>query len=298
MNKKDVLLVAKNKSLYFLPSIRSLDVWSGKDLLQSEFIKSARQQLANYQLIVFLDYGFDMEMARRVRPFTNAKIVLFFWNHFKAEHEAMLKQAQDEPAIDEIYHFDFLEAKELGLKHNSSFYSKHMNLSSSEPKTDLFFGATNNGRKERAESYKQEFIKRDVTTNYFILPHRGNEQPGYLTYEEYLKKTGESRGILELLREGQQGVTLRTFESMYFQKKLVTDNQAIAHYHFYRPENIFLLRERDLDELPEFLHTPFKPILSELLEFYDAENWAKRFITNDSTIYEQYEYDLSSVENK
>ncbi len=60
-----------------MPSIRSLDVWSGKDLLQSEFIKSARQQLANYQLIVFLDYGFDMEMARRVRPFTNAKIVLF-----------------------------------------------------------------------------------------------------------------------------------------------------------------------------------------------------------------------------
>ena len=45
----------------------------------------------------------------------------------------MLKQAQDEPAIDEIYHFDFLEAKELGLKHNSSFYSKHMNFSSSEP---------------------------------------------------------------------------------------------------------------------------------------------------------------------
>ena len=122
MNKNDVLLVAKNKSLYFFPSIRSLDVWSGKDLLQSEFIKSARQQLANYQLIVFLDYGFDMEMARRVRPFTNAKIVLFFWNHFKAEHEAMLKQAQDEPAIDEIYHFDFLEAKELGLKHNRRIF--------------------------------------------------------------------------------------------------------------------------------------------------------------------------------
>ncbi len=63
MNKNDVLLIAKNKSLYFFPSIRSLDVSSGKDLLQSEFIKSARQQLANYQLIVFLDYGFDMEMA-------------------------------------------------------------------------------------------------------------------------------------------------------------------------------------------------------------------------------------------
>lgn len=69
------------------------------------------------------------------------------------------------------------------------------------------------------------------------------------------------------MREGQQGVTLRTFESMYFQKKLVTDNQAIAHYQFYHSENIFLLQERDLDELPEFLHTPFQPIPSELLEF-------------------------------
>ncbi|HFM6945154.1 TPA: oligosaccharide biosynthesis protein Alg14, partial [Enterococcus faecium] len=53
-----------------------------------------------------------------------------------------------------------------------------------------------------------------------------------------------------------------------------------------------------LDELPEFLHTPFQPIPSELLEFFDAENWAKRFFTTDSAIYEQYEYDLSSVKNK
>lgn len=88
----------------------------------------------------------------------------------------MLKQAQDEPAIDEIYHFDFLEAKELGLKHNSSFYSKHMNFSSSEPKTDLFFGATNNGRKERAESYKQEFIKEMLrpTISFFHIEGMNN----------------------------------------------------------------------------------------------------------------------------
>ena len=59
-----------------------------------------------------------------------------------------------------------------------------------------------------------------------------------------------------------------------------------------------MLQERDLDELPEFLHTPFQPIPSELLEFFDAENWAKRFFTTDSAIYEQYEYDLSSVKNK
>ncbi|WP_165002915.1 MULTISPECIES: oligosaccharide biosynthesis protein Alg14 [unclassified Enterococcus] len=298
MPEKEILLVAKDKKLYFLPSIESLDVCSGKELLQPEFIEAIRPQLARYQLIVFLDYGFDLEMARRIRPFTKAKIILFFWNHFRLEHEQLAEQAKQEPAIDDLYHFDMLEAKELGLKHNSSFYSKRMELPDAEIQYDLFFGATDNGRKERADKYKQEFIKRGLNPYYFILPHRGNEQAGYLTYSEYLAQTGKSRGILELLREGQQGVTLRTFESIYFQKKLVTDNKAVAHYRFYHPDNIFLLQERSLDELPEFLRTPYHPVDPEILSFFDVESWAKRFLHADPEIFEKYEYDPLSVKEK
>ena len=38
MSKLPILLVAKDKALYFLPSIDSLDVISGKDLLDPVYI--------------------------------------------------------------------------------------------------------------------------------------------------------------------------------------------------------------------------------------------------------------------
>ncbi len=290
MSKSPVLLVAKNRALYFFPSINSLDVITAKDLFIPAFVSSIKEKLAAYKLIVFLDYGFQPEMAKLIRPYTNAKVVLFFWNHFKEEHFDLLKAAENEPAIDEIYHFDFLEAREIGLKHNSSFYSKNMVMPKVEVTSDLFFGGTNHGRKEQAERYKQEFEKRGLKPDYFILPLKGNEQAGYLSYTEYLERTAHSRGILELVREGQRGVTLRTFESLYFKKKLVTDNEAVRYYQFYDPQNIFLLQERSLDELSDFLAAPYHTIDPIILEFFDAKEWAKRFLQQDQEIYSQYEY--------
>ena len=112
MKKSDVLIVPKDRSLYFFPAISEMSVCSGKELLaaNNEYL---RQYLKDFQLIIFLDYGFEPEMAAKIRPFTKAKIVLFFWNHFKLEHYRKLNASQKEPAINEIYHFDPLEARDL-----------------------------------------------------------------------------------------------------------------------------------------------------------------------------------------
>ncbi|MGG5359126.1 MULTISPECIES: oligosaccharide biosynthesis protein Alg14 [unclassified Enterococcus] len=289
MSANSVLLIPKDKELYFFSSIASFDVISGKELFNESFFKE-HPSLDHYELIIFLDYGFDTEMAARIRSHVSGKIILFFWNHFKKEHFQLLEKAQNEPAIDEIYHFDALEANALKLKHNSSFYSSEMKIPHNIPEYDLFFGATNHGRKEKAEALKKEFDALGLRTDYFILPLKGNEQAGYLPYPEYLERTSHSAGILELLREGQHGVTLRTFESVYFQKKLLTANKVISHYHFYDPENFFLLNERPLAELPDFLHRPYRPVEQKYLEFFDAQNWAKRFANYDPNIFKEYEY--------
>ncbi|WP_430618207.1 oligosaccharide biosynthesis protein Alg14 [Enterococcus sp. DIV1054d] len=292
----EILLVAKDKNLYFFPFIDSFEVISGKDLFDEQFLRMNAAKFRQYQLIIFLDFGFEVAMATQVRPLTQAKIVVFFWNHFKKEHYELLEQVQKDSAIDEVYHFDALEAHELGLKHNSSFYSTNVQLPKEQITTDLFFGATDNGRKNLAEQYRADFSARGVTTNYFILPLRGNEQVGYLSYSEYLRLVAKSRGILELLRAGQQGVTLRTFESMYFQKKLVTGNDVIFDYQCYHPDNIFLLSQRSLDELPEFLNQPYQSVSPEILDFFDAPNWAKRFLATDELLFERYEYRAALLE--
>ena len=282
MKKSDVLIVPKDRSLYFFPAISEMSVCSGKELLaaNNEYL---RQYLKDFQLIIFLDYGFEPEMAAKIRPFTKAKIVLFFWNHFK------LNASQKEPAINEIYHFDPLEARDLGLKHNSSFYTQSVGEPLNETDYDIFFGANDNGRKQQAMELKNRFESLGLSTFYHILPNRGNEQAGYLPYSEYLKLVKRSNGILEILRAGQYGVTLRTFESLFLQKKLITANEMLPFYRLYDPRNVFML-ETDLSQLTAFLNIPYQPADQVLLDFFEAKNWVKRFVDYDPKLFEEFEY--------
>lgn len=288
MKNSDVLVVPKDRSLYFFPAISEVSVCSGKELLlaNNDYL---RQYLKEFQLIIFLDYGFEPEMAARIRPFTKAKIILFFWNHFKLEHYRKLNAAQKEPAIDEIYHFDPLEARDLGLKHNSSFYTQSVGEPLNATNYDIFFGANDNGRKQQALELKDRFESLGLSTFYHILPKRGNEQDGYLPYNEYLQLVKRSKGILEILRAGQYGVTLRTFESLFLQKKLITSNEVLPFYRMYDPRNVFMIGE-DLSKLTAFLNIPYHPADQEMRDFFEAKNWAQRFVDYDPKLFEEFEY--------
>ncbi len=69
-----------------------------------------------------------------------------------------------------------------------------------------------------AMELKNRFESLGLSTFYHILPNRGNEQAGYLPYSEYLKLVKRSNGILEI-HVLDNKVTLRTFESLFLQKK-------------------------------------------------------------------------------
>lgn len=288
MKNSDILIVPKDRSLYFFPAVNDVSVCSGKELLEASN-DYLRQYLKDFQLIIFLDFGFEPEMAARIRPFTKAKIVLFFWNHFKLEHYRKLNAAQKEPAINEIYHFDPLEARDLGLKHNSSFYTHSVGEPLHDTEYDIFFGANDNGRKQQAMELKERFEALGLSTFYHILPKRGNEQDGYLPYSEYLQLVKRSKGILEILRAGQFGVTLRTFESLFLQKKLITCNEVLPFYRMYDPRNVFMIGE-DLSKLTAFLNIPYHPADQEMRDFFEAKNWAQRFVDYDPKLFEEFEY--------
>ncbi|MBL1226225.1 oligosaccharide biosynthesis protein Alg14 [Enterococcus sp. BWR-S5] len=291
MNDRTTLLVAKNEHLYFFDTLSDIDVIAGHQLLRAPWDKTNwEEKLSQYSLIVFLDYGFEPKMAEVIRPYTQAKFVLFFWNHMTKEKIQLLYRTQAEPYIDAYYTFDPLEAQEFHLNHNSTFYSRRMLLPNKELKRDLFFGASDNGRREVAQSLLMIFNYLKLDTHYFILNGRGNEQKGYLSYEDYLNFVAESKGILEIMRPGQTGITLRSLEALFFKKKLVTTNRKIRHYHFYNPENIFIIGEEDFARLPEFLDSPYQDTMDELLEFYSEEQWMSRFHADDTASFETKEY--------
>ncbi|MCL1952441.1 MAG: hypothetical protein FWF60_06395 [Oscillospiraceae bacterium] len=100
----------------------------------------------------------------------------------------------------------------------------------------------------------------------------------WVPYLWYLRWVRQSRAILDIYQAIQTGFSLRVMEHIFFGKKLVTDNAVIKQAEFYHPNNIFLLREDDINALPGWLDLPFVPAAESVKAYYKFENWVERFV--------------------
>ena len=58
-------------------------------------------------------------------------------------------------------------------------------------------------------------------------------------------------------------------------RKLITNNSAIKASEMYRAENIFILQEHKMEELPAFLDIPFSPLPDEFFKKNLFFGWLK-----------------------
>ena len=90
--------------------------------------------------------------------------------------------------------------------------------------------------------------------------------------------------ILELTKKNQAGLTLRALEALFYEKKLITDNENIKEYDFYNSNNIFILKQdeelnaKKKKELEDFLRKDFKIVSKEVKKQYTIENWLEKLI--------------------
>ena len=84
----------------------------------------------------------------------------------------------------------------------------------------------------------------------------------------------ESKVIIDCPLEGQNGLTMRTFEVLSKFKKLITTNENIKYYPFYSPNNIFIVKTQAENIPLEFFNTPFDKKFS-LSNEYSVENFVK-----------------------
>ena len=127
-----------------------------------------------------------------------------------------------------------------------------------------------------------EFSKNNLTSLFYIVD---DELPvpkrlPYLSYDKYLEKLSSSVAVLDVLQEGQEGMTLRVMESIYFSKKLITTQKSIVNEDFYNSNNIFIIGKDDWSGLKSFMERPVKKVPEHILEKYDFSAWLSRFDEN------------------
>ena len=94
-----------------------------------------------------------------------------------------------------------------------------------------------------------------------------------LSYRQNLEEAAKSSVLVDFLNRKHYGLSLRIFEAIGLDKKLITTNPTIVHYDFYHPDNMFYWNGSNLDELKDFLTRPFSPIAPELKRKYSFSNW-------------------------
>lgn len=109
----------------------------------------------------------------------------------------------------------------------------------------------------------------------FIIPHSTKE---YISYEQNIEYVKRSKCIIDFYQEGQLGLTRRPIESLFYEKKLITNNPCIEKFDFYHPNNVHIFREINIESIIDFMKKEYSEISFETKKKYDVHLWLNKFM--------------------
>ena len=151
---------------------------------------------------------------------------------------------------DGIYTFDPEDAKKYHMKYlGFCYYSKHKIKQETKKTEDceaFFIGGLKGGRSDEIVSVfnylSDHGVKCHFNLQLFDKPVQTGKEGltsigyGWLPYEEVLRGVDHSDCIVEILQHGQSGPSLRYFEAVCYNKRLLTNNPHIVNFPYYNPE--------------------------------------------------------------
>lgn len=237
-----------------------------------------KDKIKDYDCIIVHVTHLNMHIPKYINTVSkDTRVIAWYWDAVKAiTHPKKIKGECEK------WSFDRENCEKFGLNFNHQYYFKSLQCKNKEIKYDLCFCGTDSGRGEIIRKVyntcKEMGLKlkfRVVYSNTHDLPEEILSKP--VPYSTIQDDISESRAILELLRDGQSGSTIRMMEAVYDDKKLVTNNQSVKDEEFYDESRIFVLGERDICDLPSFLNERCLPYSEEVKDYYDVHSWIKRF---------------------
>lgn len=97
-----------------------------------------------------------------------------------------------------------------------------------------------------------------------------------LSHEEIADISKNSKAILDIQRDIQSGLTMRTIEiALGMRKKLITTNSDIMKYDFYNENNILIIDRKNPIIKKEFLENEYIALDEKIYQKYSIKNWIK-----------------------
>ncbi len=267
-----VIETYKNKSIFIriLKRLKRNFKFINVDFIYNKSLKA----IPTDYIIIFdsVDLASDVEYLRRIHP--NKKILAWYRNPVKKSALPTLVKGADE-----IWSYSEEESKRYGLRYHLPFYIAEKPETSEESKTDVLFVGIDKGRYNSIMDCKKNLENHNISTDFYIVPdhdyqlYNKKEYTKALPYNEVLKRINLNKCILDLYIDPCTGLSFRPLESIFFQKKLITNHELIYKEPFYNKNNVFLLGKDSVDDLKLFLSRPYEKIDPTIVSEYSFEKW-------------------------
>ena len=244
-----------------------------------------KKELELYNRIIIFDNAFDKNLAKFLKKNFFGKIFIYSWNTaISQEDKNLLIKAK---TYFPVFSFDKNNCKELDLFFASMVYSNDIvsqfTVNSSLNYDVVFLGWDKGRRNELISLYDTLenfnlnclFVVRDNTKKKlhedFIITDQN------IPYEDYLKILKSTKVIVDITKTGQEGITIRMVEALFFKKKVITNKKDIDTYDFYNKNNIFILGKDNVNDLVHFINTSYEEIPLKIVKKYDLKYWVDEY---------------------
>lgn len=192
------------------------------------------------------------------------KIILFLHDPIKGiNNKARIKTIRTCRAsgvIDYVYSFDKDDCAKYGYSYVGQVYTPPFKQQTAKATSDIYFAGRDKGRYDTLYNIVSK-LARDGRSCFVRMPEANeskntqlsklledNFQTSMIPYDKSVKEMIGSSCILDIVQEGQEGISWRIIEAIYYNKKLLTNNKSILKNKYYNPEYMQYFKDvKDID---------------------------------------------------
>lgn len=249
-------------------------------------------------VFVILGQSFDNKFwAKLKEEHSEAKFVYYLWDS-SANFKCI---AENYKYFDEVFSFDKKDCEKYNFKFHPLFYINQFEISEQNLNYHYdysYIGTVKPGRYSeikqiinQLDNYGMKgfsffYLHSKNVLRYYKFKHKNEFRKvksnelnfNLLSKEDCFAKEYDSRIIVDVPQPGQFGLTIRVFEAMGMNKKIITTNPDIINYDFYLPQNIYVIKNKSIDFNDVFFKEDYIMLDDNIKRKYSITEWLKRIL--------------------
>lgn len=246
-----------------------------------------KRQLGQYDTIILFDVFEDVDIIKYIRDkYPHIRLIVYYYN--TVYNKKMIRNIKKINGV-EIWSFDKKDCIKYQLRYNPQFYFHQLNFPDIKLKnvsytSDVFFVGKDKGRLLNLMEIDKNLQQAGIQTKFIVVRDRKQayteSQRKYMgkhiSYAECIEYVKNTNCILDMVQSGQKGMTLRIMEAMFFNKKIISNNDDIMQMDFYDPSNIYIIG-KDHRSLSDFILENKSHWPVTFVHEYSFETWLANF---------------------